>query len=1002
MLDIGLYEELTKDLDGFFEKGRRAQTGEIRRYGDSDWKKTSDGWEYVGKNKLYQVNERFNEELQKQINGTLSKGHIYKLGYPGQKLLDAGLRNLPIELSSERLSLKSSKDYKSNHPFELKNIKNLPFALNHPIAVFDSKRNDGVAILTDLKQDKSHFLVAIHLRVSDDERKIEINDIRSVYPKDKIGGIFDWINEGLLKWRDKEKSLKFISSQWPHYIGGRHKLEGLQQKLKEFKNPSVSGGKDTLKKSLEQQFDEFLIQKARISYPIGTIKQFKVGGKMKDYIKTSNGWRPKGKGGTSQSEKEVKQDMSKESLNIKVSDFGEKTLDLYNEAKKDNSLLRNFVDQLINSDFPAKDIFAFIKKEFKLGSKSSDFYEDYLQLKAYWKPHSQEFSDVNEVADWLYKEVYKMTKSKNKFGETLNPNQTKEFIKKFQERYEFDSYSQAEKVLKGLSFNGTKEYSMAFDTNFGQYHFYIGKRDKSEEKKNSEDVEVKEIKAFAIDEFQNRVNAFVKYKGKSYAVSIITPREANKEGYTIHAKELKYLTSGVKKNSERDRAIIQALNRTTYDNFEGIKDDNEVEEKSSNSIKQITQTYVKVDDGQIIIRMNKDKTRYKASKGDFKVESNEGEGIVEFKKRIKEEYEKQSKPKETELEKEIRESLEKGIIIDKIGELLKIGLSEAGLKDVVLKVYDRIRDTSFDKEKDKVFKITQEREYKSYYKENEYNEDREKRDKDNNLQKEVKELLQDIPTEIEGNKGMYADLAFKQLERFHSNRDRESILSVYSGLSEKEKLSLDKKLIEKGYQPIVNGLVYQNYEGNKSYRYFHNYDEDILEFYKADCSLSEEEKKFFKESWTLTGYKYINAINTEKSIDLEKSKELKINVLLDKINDEIKASKISKIIEKSSLSENLVLTRYISLDRSNKEGQDLIFAKEGDVYEDLRFTAFGLSNDNSLPISGDFKITLLAKKGQKVLNIGNEREVEYLCQRGSKFRVLKTGFSSIVVELLDE
>ena len=64
------------------------------------------------------------------------------------------------------------------------------------------------------------------------------------------------------------------------------------------------------------------------------------------------------------------------------------------------------------------------------------------------------------------------------------------------------------------------------------------------------------------------------------------------------------------------------------------------ENHSTSTIKQITQTYVKVDDGQIVIRMNKDKTRYKASKGSFKLESNEGEDIVQFKKRIKEEYEK--------------------------------------------------------------------------------------------------------------------------------------------------------------------------------------------------------------------------------------------------------------------------------------------------------------------------------------------------------------------------
>lgn len=409
---------------------------------------------------------------------------------------------------------------------------------------------------------------------------------------------------------------------------------------------------------------------------------------------------------------------------------------------------------------------------------------------------------------------------------------------------------------------------------------------------------------------------------------------------------------------------------------------------------------MKVEDGQFVIRMNKDKTRYKASKGSFKIESNEREDIVQFKKRIKEEYEKQLKPKETELEKEIRESLEKGTVIDKIGEFIKMGLSEVGLKDVVLKVYDRIRDNSFDKEKNKVLEIRQKREYKSYN-EAEYNRIRDGRDLDNHLQNEVRDKLQDISAEIEGTKGMYIDLALKRLEKFYSNSDRENILSAYSGLSEEEKLSLDKKLIEKGYQPIANGLVYQNYEGNKSYKYFCKY-EDALKFYKEDCSLLEEEKKLYSESWVRSGYVYINAVNTEQNFDPERLQKYQINAVLDKINDEIKASKISKMIEKSSLSENLVLTRYLSLNYSTKESQDLIFAKEGDVYEDLRFTAFGLSNDKELPITGDFKITLLAKKGQKVLNIGNEREVEYLCQRGSKFRVLKTGFSSIVVELLDE
>ena len=65
----------------------------------------------------------------------------------------------------------------------------------------------------------------------------------------------------------KEKALKFSSKLQSNSADvGENSRANLFQKLKEFKNPSVSDRKITLKKSLEQQFDEFLIQKARISY----------------------------------------------------------------------------------------------------------------------------------------------------------------------------------------------------------------------------------------------------------------------------------------------------------------------------------------------------------------------------------------------------------------------------------------------------------------------------------------------------------------------------------------------------------------------------------------------------------------------------------------------------------------------------------------------------------------------------------------------------------------
>lgn len=99
-------------------------------------------------------------------------------------------------------------------------------------------------------------------------------------------------------------------------------------------------------------------------------------------------------------------------------------------------------------------------------------------------------------------------------------------------------------------------------------------RSKGREKKESEggweSPKLLGINAVAVNEFQNRVAAHVKYNGKSYAVTVLTPKEANEQGYTITPSNLQYLTSGVKKSESRDRAILSLLRRTTYSDFKAL------------------------------------------------------------------------------------------------------------------------------------------------------------------------------------------------------------------------------------------------------------------------------------------------------------------------------------------------------------------------------------------------------------------------------------------------
>lgn len=110
-------------------------------------------------------------------------------------------------------------------------------------------------------------------------------------------------------------------------------------------------------------------------------------------------------------------------------------------------------------------------------------------------------------------------------------------------------------------------------------------RSKGREKRESEggwgSPKLLGLNVIAVNEFQNKVAAHVKYNGKSYAVTVLTPKEANEQGYTITPSNLQYLTSGVKKSESRDRAILSLLRKTTYSDFKAQGGEESLETNSS-------------------------------------------------------------------------------------------------------------------------------------------------------------------------------------------------------------------------------------------------------------------------------------------------------------------------------------------------------------------------------------------------------------------------------------
>lgn len=199
---------------------------------------------------LEEVNQRFNEELEQQIEGRLGKGHVYQLGRPSEFLRDAGIPDLPIEMPASQLEYKSTS---GKHDYDLSEVINLPNSIAHPIATFaygDSVKSQD--ILAVLEHNGENFLVGMFIRPKIKGNVLEVNSIRNVFPKNGAS-IVKWINQGKLTNVDKEKLLHFLDQQRTNLADVAFVLPDEQEKqgsaevstatniVENFENPKLTG-----------------------------------------------------------------------------------------------------------------------------------------------------------------------------------------------------------------------------------------------------------------------------------------------------------------------------------------------------------------------------------------------------------------------------------------------------------------------------------------------------------------------------------------------------------------------------------------------------------------------------------------------------------------------------------------------------------------------------------------------------------------------------------------
>ena len=186
-----------------------------------------------------EINNRFNEELEKYQNNELPKGHRFELGMPSAELQSVGFPMLPISMRSSLLAKKAGAE---RHPFAPTDLRDLVNAIQKPIAIFNYSKDNMRNLIVDVSRGGKHFLVGVTLNYKADN--IEINSVSGLFPKENHEWI-KWIQDGkVLRIDQKEKVQDLINSLRTNPAESERiglNLDDVAKKVKDFENPKLFG-----------------------------------------------------------------------------------------------------------------------------------------------------------------------------------------------------------------------------------------------------------------------------------------------------------------------------------------------------------------------------------------------------------------------------------------------------------------------------------------------------------------------------------------------------------------------------------------------------------------------------------------------------------------------------------------------------------------------------------------------------------------------------------------
>ena len=222
---------ITSDL---WESDKEGLLSEIEKFKETGVFEYDDGLLFRNDD-VEDVNRLFNEELEKQIDGTLPAGHVYNMGFPSAILRSTGFPDVPIELSASHLAKKAQA---SHHPFDISEIKDLVQSLQNPMAVFVyGEKGKAQNVIIEIQHDGKSFVVGIHFNQK--RGNAEVSSIRGLYPKDNAEWL-NWISQGKALYIDKEKIQTLIDQQRKNLADVEYlDLEDVAKIVNNFENPEI-------------------------------------------------------------------------------------------------------------------------------------------------------------------------------------------------------------------------------------------------------------------------------------------------------------------------------------------------------------------------------------------------------------------------------------------------------------------------------------------------------------------------------------------------------------------------------------------------------------------------------------------------------------------------------------------------------------------------------------------------------------------------------------------